>query len=136
MNGEFTLQQAELLAARVLREVVAHDETAMFDLREVLKPSPSEVVLGSGLIDDAQFGSVSLETRDALLAQVQCAWRLTLCRQPTVDEVRLSWNYAVTQLRDLQQDPSGIAAGSNASTQVLVNFCHALMNSNEFVYSD
>jgi hypothetical protein len=36
----------------------------------------------------------------------------------------------------LQLDPNGIAAGSTASKQVLVNFCHSLMNSNEFVYAD
>lgn len=81
-------------------------------------------------------GPVIAETLDALLAQLQLAWRLALCRQPTHDELRLSWDYAATQLRELQQDPNGIAAGSSAGKQVLVNFCHALMNSNEFVYSD
>lgn len=81
-------------------------------------------------------GPVSADSFNALPAQMQFAWELALCRKPTDDELRLSLNYAANQLRELQADPNGIAAGSTASKQVLVNFCHALMNSNEFVYAD
>jgi hypothetical protein len=79
---------------------------------------------------------VNIDSFDALPAQLQHAWRLALCRQPTEDELRLSLDFAANQLRELQLDPNGIAAGSSTSKQVLVNFCHALMNSNEFVYAD
>lgn len=81
-------------------------------------------------------GPVGQDSFDALPAQLQYAWQLALSRQPTEDELRLSLEYAANQLRELQVDPSGIATGSTASKQVLVNFCHALMNSNEFVYAD
>jgi Protein of unknown function (DUF1553)/Protein of unknown function (DUF1549)/Planctomycete cytochrome C len=81
-------------------------------------------------------GPVGQEDFDALPAQLQYAWQLALCRQPTEDELRLSLEYAANQLLALQIDPSGIAAGSTASKQLLVNYCHALMNANEFVYAD
>ena len=81
-------------------------------------------------------GPVGQDSFEALPAQLQYAWTLALCRQPTEDELRLSLSYAANQLQELQIDPSGIAAGSTAGKQVLVNFCHALMNSNEFVYAD
>jgi len=81
-------------------------------------------------------GPVSHDSFDALPAQMQYAWQLALCRQPTEDELRLSLDYAANQLRELQLDPNGVAAGSTAGKQVLVNFCHSLMNSNEFVYTD
>ncbi len=81
-------------------------------------------------------GPVGQDSFDALPAQMQLAWQLAISRKPTEEEMRLSLDYAASQLRELQLDPSGIAAGSTASKQVLVNFCHALMNSNEFVYAD
>ena len=81
-------------------------------------------------------GPVGQDSFEALPAQLHYAWKLALCRQPTEDELRFSLEYAANQLQELQIDPSGIAAGSTASKQVLVNFCHALMNSNEFVYAD
>lgn len=112
MNGEFTLQQADLLAARVIREAKVNDQVKLQDQPEL----PSE----------ANF----------VPAQLQYAWQLALSRQPTDDELRLSLEYAANQLRELQSDPSGLAAGSTPSKQLLVNFCHALMNSNEFVYAD
>ena len=44
--------------------------------------------------------------------------------------------HAANQLQAIKNDPRGIAPGSNMSKQVLVNYCHALLNTNEFVYVD
>ncbi len=106
MNGEFTLQQAELLAARVLRELKIDDKL------------------------------ITVEAQPELSAMLRHAWRLALCREPLEEEQRFSIEFAQSQLRDLQQDPSGLAPGATAGKQTLVNFCQALMNSNEFVYAD
>jgi hypothetical protein len=40
------------------------------------------------------------------------------------------------QLRAIQKEPRGIAPGSSITKQVLVSYCHALLNSSEFVYVD
>ena len=106
MNGEFTLQQADLLAARVLRDLKVDDKL------------------------------LTAESQTELSALLRHAWRLTLCREPTEDELRLSLDFAAQQLRDLQLDPSGLAKDATAGKQALVNYCQALMNSNEFVYTD
>jgi hypothetical protein len=44
--------------------------------------------------------------------------------------------HVAEQLRAIQKDRRGIAPGSNITQQVLVSYCHALLNSNEFVYVD
>ncbi len=36
--------------------------------------------------------------------------------------------HVAEQLRAIQKDPRGIAPGSNITKQVLVNYCHALLN--------
>jgi Protein of unknown function (DUF1553)/Protein of unknown function (DUF1549)/Planctomycete cytochrome C len=71
-----------------------------------------------------------------LPSQLQYAWQLILSRPPTQAEMQLAMQFAANQLRSLQRDTNGIAAGSSASKQVLVNFSHSLLNSNEFVYVD
>jgi len=123
MNGEFTLQQAELLAARVLRELKVDDKSIEAPAGQVEAQGETQT--------EGQEKATSVLS--GLLRQ---AWRLTLCREPTDEELQLSLEYAVTQLRDLQQDPSGLAPSATAGKQTLVNFCHALMNSNEFVYAE
>jgi len=73
---------------------------------------------------------------ELLPAQLHLAWRLVYCRLPTDEEFRLSVAHVDRQLQAMQIDPRGIASGSSIAKQVLVNFCHTLMNSNEFVYVD
>ena len=118
MNGEYAWQQADLLAARAMREAVPLTASQIAILPEPPKPEPPE------------WKFMDLAT------QLHFAWRLIYCRPPTSDEFRLSTMHAVTQLRAIQNDPRGIAPGSNIAKQVLVNYCHLLLNSNEFVYVD
>ena len=117
MNGEYTWQQADLIAARAMREAV---------------PLTAEQ-----LPNQPEFrGPVAADSFVDLPSQMHSAWRLIYCRPPTSDEFNLSMIHAANQLRAIKSDPRGIAAGSNISKQVLVNYCHALLNSNEFVYVD
>ena len=85
----------------------------------------------------AEFhGPVAAETYNSLPSQLHYAWRLAYCRSPTVAEFKLSMVHAVEQLRSIQKDRRGVAKGSSVAKQVLVNYCHALLNSSEFVYVD
>ncbi len=85
----------------------------------------------------AEFhGPVAVDSFVDLPKQMHFAWRLIYCRPPTPDEFKSSLSHAAEQLSAIQKDPRGIAAGSNTAKQVLVNYCHALLNSNEFVYVD
>jgi hypothetical protein len=85
----------------------------------------------------AEFhGPVSADSFVELPAQLHIAWRIAYCRPPTQAEFNLSMAHVVEQLRAIQNDARGIATGSNITKQVLVNYCHALLNSSEFVYVD
>lgn len=81
-------------------------------------------------------GPLPVDDYSQLPGQVRLAWQTIYSRQPTDDEWRLSMDYIASQLNELHQNPVGIAPGMKASKQVLANFCHALMNSNEFIYVD
>ena len=81
-------------------------------------------------------GPIAAETFIGLPSQLHYAWRLAYCRSPTQTEFRLSMVHVVEQLRAMLKDTSGVAKGSNIAKQVLVNYCHALLNSSEFVYVD
>jgi hypothetical protein len=72
--------------------------------------------------------------------QIECVWRLALCRQPTPKERQL----AAVALSDLtqewaEQDPKidgEINAQPTAADKALVNLCHAIFNSAEFLTVD
>ncbi len=121
MNGEYAWQQADLLAARAIREAVALKPEELATQQELSGPT------GPGASNDS-FAE--------LPSQMHYAWRLTYCRLPTDAEFKRSIAHAVEQWNALQADPRGISAGSNIAKQVLVNYCHALINSSEFVYVD
>lgn len=114
MNGEFAWQQAELLAARAMREAV---------------PLTAEQFSN-------QHGPIAADSFVELPSQLHIAWRIAYCRPPTQAEFQLAVAHVAEQLRAIQKDPRGIATGSNITKQVLVNYCHALLNSSEFVYVD
>ena len=117
MNGEYTWQQADLVAARAMSEAVPLTTEQLENQSEL-----------HGLVTDISFVD--------LPPQMHLAWRLIYCRPPTSVEFKLSLIHAANQLQAIKNDPRGIAPGSNISKQVLVNYCHALLNSNEFVYVD
>jgi hypothetical protein len=81
-------------------------------------------------------GPKATESWDELPAQMHLAWRFAFCRPPTQEEFSRSLRHAAQQWQAIRKDPRGIATGSTAEKQVLVNYCHALLNSSEFVYVD
>ena len=107
-------RQADLLAARATREAV---------------PLTSEQLANQPELP----GSTTAESFAELPSQLVRAWRLCYGREPSQTEFKLVIEHTAAQLRAMQKDPRGIAAGSNIAKQVLVNYCHALLNSSEFV---
>ncbi|MEO8271007.1 MAG: DUF1553 domain-containing protein, partial [Aureliella sp.] len=119
LNGEFCLEQAAHLA-----ELVAG---------RVPEPAPAE---SHGTETDA-IEAISLEAEStALLPAVERAWQLALCRAPQVEELAAAKRFILEQLSELKREPRGVAEGRTAEQQVLVNLCHTLLNTNEFLVID
>ena len=81
-------------------------------------------------------GPLSVDSFGDLPSQLHVAWRIAYSRPPSQAEFKLSMAHVAEQLRAIQKDRRGIAPGSNITKQVLVSYCHALLNSSEFVYVD
>jgi mono/diheme cytochrome c family protein len=107
MNGEFWLSQAAALADRAQREPE--------------KSSPAELVA---------------EQLGVELASIIRAWRLAYARFPTRDELQSACAFVTRQRDYLRLHPQHTAAGRSPESQTLVNLCHALVSSNEFLYVD
>lgn len=121
MNGEYAWQQADLLATRAIREAVPLP-------LEQCKKVPS-------LFANNAAGASETRPTD-LPSQLHFAWRLIYGRTPSEQEFASSMQHAADQWAAMTEDPRGIATGSTLAKQVLVNFCHTLINSSEFVYVD
>jgi len=128
-NG-ITVQAGD--AIDFITDCLAHETSDSFDwgVKLTLKGSDgktdvfdSAASLGSPMIDNSR-----------LAAQIQRAWRLALCREPSPEEFHLAANFAARQLRVLAEDQGSVPEGSSAERQVVVNLCQMLLNSNEFLY--
>ncbi len=119
-------------------DCIANENTDSFTWKAKMVVLGDEGTDGERVKDSvAEFhGPVAVESFNGLPSQLHYAWRLAYCRLPTQSEFRRSMVHAIEQLRALQKDPRGVAKGSNTSKQVLVNYCHAILNSSEFVYVD
>jgi mono/diheme cytochrome c family protein len=65
------------------------------------------------------------------IGQLVYAWQLAYCRAPTQEEVDLSTEFVVTQLRLLKEQEN-----EKPLRQAITNFCQVLLSSNEFLYSE
>ncbi|HXX92920.1 MAG TPA: DUF1553 domain-containing protein, partial [Planctomycetota bacterium] len=75
--------------------------------------------------------------------QIGLAYRLALCRPPSPPEEDQALSWLETQARIRLEAPAGTGSGrvepeakTAAERMALVDFCHVLLNSNEFVYVD
>ena len=66
--------------------------------------------------------------------QITRAWQLALCRDPSPEELHMAVAFAAEQLCTIQSENRGVAEGETPTSQVLVNVCQMLLNSNEFLY--
>ncbi|MEZ6076544.1 MAG: DUF1553 domain-containing protein [Pirellulaceae bacterium] len=64
-----------------------------------------------------------------------CAREL-VCAGPQPEELVAAKRFISEQLSALRREPRGVAEGRTAEQQVLVNLCHTLLNTNEFLVID
>ena len=133
---EFIVQAGESID--FVTDCIANESSDSFMWKTKITVLGGEGLDGELIKDSvAEFhGPVAAETYNGLPSQLHYAWRLAYCRVPTQAEFKLSMVHVDEQLRAIQKDRRGVARGSSIAKQVLVNFCHALLNSSEFVYVD
>ena len=66
--------------------------------------------------------------------QIQRAWELALCREPTAKEAHLATQFLAKQVNYLDEHPEQLPKDVTAAAQALTNLCQTLMSSNEFLY--
>lgn len=82
------------------------------------------------------FHGPSDQQADVKIESILSAWELAYLRLPTRDELQAACEF-VSQQRDyLRIHPESVAMGRSPEAQSLVNLCHALLSSNEFLYVD
>lgn len=79
-------------------------------------------------------GPIKTEGYAGLPAQAVRAWQLAYCRDPNLDEMKLSVEFLAKQLDHLAKHNTQLPKDTTAARQALTNFCQALMTSNEFLY--
>ncbi|MCC7336674.1 MAG: DUF1553 domain-containing protein, partial [Pirellulaceae bacterium] len=119
LNGEFCLEQAAHMA-----ELIA----GTLPVPPAADPQTPEV--------NATEADASEADAAALLPAVRRAWELALCRAPQPEELVAAKRFISEQLSALRREPRGVAEGRTAEQQVLVNLCHTLLNTNEFLVID
>jgi hypothetical protein len=111
LNSQLTLEWAQALAERVLRLAGADPQrqiTAAFQLAFGRPPDAAEARLGREFLRDH--------------------------RQLLEDRARYGDRLALPTARPNQPEPSATSGSDAAQGATLVDFCHTLLNANEFVY--
>ncbi len=108
LNGEFCLEQAGHMAESIV---------ARLGVLPTSHPTPTP--------DTGE--------QDAWRPFIEQAWQRGLCRPPTDKELQAAQGFIAMQLTELASDPRGLAGERTAEQQVLVNLCHTLLNTNEFI---
>lgn len=127
LNGEFCLEQAAHLAQLVESSAAP-----------IGGPSPAATASeadGSAAVA-AAAAELNADSPANALNAIERAWQLALCRAPQPEEVAAAQRFVSAQLSQLRSDPRGVPQGRTAEQQVLVNLCHALLNTNEFLIVD
>jgi hypothetical protein len=133
---EFVVEAGESID--FVADCIANENSDSFTWTTKIAFSVTEGVPKARVRDSvAEFhGPIAADSFVELPSQLHIAWRIAYYRPPTQAEFQLAMAHVAEQLRAIQNDPRGIATGSNITKQVLVNYCHALLNSSEFVYVD
>lgn len=70
------------------------------------------------------------------LGSLARAWQLAYQRLPSRTELAAASDFIERQRAYLRAHPQHLGPGRSAESQALANMCHALLNSNEFLYVD
>lgn len=69
-----------------------------------------------------------------IVGQIVTVWQLALCRDPNADELKMAVQFVAEQIAHYQQPGSSLPEGRTATRQAIIDICHALFLSNEFLY--
>lgn len=76
------------------------------------------------------------DSREAIAGMIVRAWRLSLCRPPSDDELKLAMEFVARQIATLQSDPSRLPKGRTPERQAVTSVCQSLLSCSEFLYVD
>ncbi len=114
------------------------DTTRPSDGRAVTTVAPQALTLFNGDFVNRQARHLAdrlrHEVRNDSKAQVERAYRLALCRNPTKTEADTAANFLEGEAAKIQQEAR--IAPAPARSQALTQFCRALLNLNEFAYPE
>jgi hypothetical protein len=113
------------------------DTTLPCEQRDVTTVAPQALALLNNEFVHRQSNAVAKRIDDLQLEdksqQVDAAWQLVLSRAPGQSERAASLRHLQRQLANFEQSP---ANDSTPEFLALASLCHALMNTNEFIYVD
>ncbi len=132
---ETTLEAIPVRAGELIdfvTDCLEHETSDSFNWPLTLTFTP---VAGEPMILESVAGFRGPETDLALLpSQIRAAWEIVLSRAASDEELTLALRFASEQLTLMSRDAQGTSPGRARGTQVLVNVCQMLLNSNEFLY--
>jgi hypothetical protein len=98
-------------------------------------PQALALLNGEFSIEQAERWSQALaaEHGQDAAAIINSAWQAAFTRPPSASETDAAQNFLRTQTETLAANPS---AGTPPQAAALVDFCHAILNANEFLYVD
>jgi mono/diheme cytochrome c family protein len=92
---------------------------------------------GNRVEDDSKSGFHGpLPSNDKLPGQAIRVWQLALCREPTDEELQLTFEFLARQIRTMHSKPGKLPKGVSPGQQAITNLCQTLLISNEFLYVD
>lgn len=73
-------------------------------------------------------------TPELIFGQIRQAWLLSLCREPSSEELAVAAGFIAQQLQTLSDKDQSVPQGVSPFQQAMTNLCQTLMISNEFLY--
>jgi hypothetical protein len=107
MNGNFVLEQAQKLAAKLFEA-----------------PAAAPVAQASG----------ASATPTDWPNRIDTAWRNAYLRSPQPEEAKLATDFLTRQVDSLTREPRTLPEGVTPERQAFINLCQVLLTSNEFLY--
>ena len=115
------------------------DTTQPCAQRDVTTVAPQALaLLNNDFVHDvsrALAERVRSQSGDDPVQQVSAAWRLGLSREPSEAERSAAMEHLTLQAKHFAEQNSAVSGGS-PDDLALVSLCHALLNTNEFIYVD
>jgi hypothetical protein len=116
------------------------DGSSSLPLRNVTTTATQALLLvnGAWTLDRAGRFAARLEAErpGSFVERVERGFWLALARPPTRDELIESVAFVKQQAKTFEAEPGGTRAPAEVQRAALLDFCHALLNTNAFLYVD